>query len=101
MHEEEADMRVSAQCREKVGMLRLDVLEHETALLAHQIDEAEVPRAEHDDVAIAHPRLAMRRLHPGRLLHRMPYRRVVLVAAADTRHLPDCKRSVHQLFEPV
>ena len=50
-HEQPADVRVRAQRRDQLRVARVDLLERQPARLVHQVDEAEVAGAEHDDVA--------------------------------------------------
>ena len=51
-HEQPADVRVRAERGKQLRVPRVDLLERQPAALLHQVDEPEVARAEHDDVAV-------------------------------------------------
>ena len=86
-------------------MALVDLLQRQPAVLLHQVDEPEVARAEHDDLAVGdvvlRPRLA-RSSRAGRLAERVPDHRRLLVAAGDVRRRRrrSSERS-HQVVEPV
>ena len=50
--EQPADVRVRAEGGDELRVALVDLLERQPAALLHQVDEAEVARAEHDDVAV-------------------------------------------------
>ena len=84
-HEQPADVRVRAQRGHELGVTLVDLLEGEAAAFLHQVDEAEVAGAEHDDVAVGDvvlgPLLLPRR--PRRLTDRVADHRALLVTAGD------------------
>ena len=53
VNEQEADMRMRAERRQQVWMALVDLLGGQAALLVHQIDQAEVARAEHHRAVVA------------------------------------------------
>ena len=66
-NEQPADVGMGAKRGDQVRMALVDLLERQPAALLHQIDEAEVARAEHDDVAVGDVVLRPLRLLPGRV----------------------------------
>ena len=84
-------------------MTLLDLLEREPPRLLHQVDETEVPRAEDDDLLAAHVLLRpfLLRRAPCGLAHGVADHRVLLVSAADARHLSLRERALDELVEPV
>ena len=103
--EEPADVRVRAERRDQPRVALVDLLEREPARLLHQRDEAEVSRAEHDDVPVRDVVLRALALllvgPPGRLADGQADHRVLLVAAGDLLDGPLLERALDELVEPV
>ncbi len=81
----------------------VDLLHGEPAALLHQVDQAEVARAHHDDVAVGDVVLGLlllrrraRRLGDGEADHG-----VLLVATRDARDVAACERALDELVEAV
>ena len=64
------------------------LLERQAARLLHQVDEPEVARAEHDDLAVGDVVLRPLLLVAGRLAERVPDHLLLLVAVGDLGDLP-------------
>ena len=79
----------------------LDLLESQAAALLHQVDEAEVARAEHDDVPVGDVVLGPLLLLPGRLGEGVADHGALLVAAGDPCHVAARERALDQLVEAV
>ena len=99
--EQPADVRVLAQRGQQLGVALVDLLEREPAALLHQIDEAEVARAHHDDVAVGDVVLGPLRPLPGGLAEGVADHRALLVAAGDARDVAARERALDELVEPV
>ena len=83
-------------------MAFLDLLERQPSLFLHQVDQAEVARAEHDHVAAGHVFLGrFVLLAPRRLLDGEPDHRVLLVAAHVFLDLAARQRTLHEVVEAV
>ena len=92
----------SAQARQQRRMALVELLHGQAALLLHQVDEPEVPRPEHHDLAIRDVVLRPLLLGaPGGLAHRVLDHRVLLVAAGEAGDLTVCERALDELVEPV
>ena len=102
-HQQEADVGVGAQRRHQVGVEVVDLLQREALVPLHQVDEPQVPGAEHDRVAAAHlvARDVVGLRAPGRLADRLPDGGVVLVARLDLGHAAAGERAPHQVLEAV
>ena len=81
--EQPADVRVRAEGGEELRVARVDLLERQPAALLHQVDEPEVARAEHDDVAVGDVVLGLLGLLAGGLADGVADHRALLVAAGD------------------
>ena len=79
----------------------VDLLEGQPAALLHEVDEAEVARAEHDHVAVGDVVLGLLRLLPGRFAHSESDHGALLVPARDPGHLAACQRAFDELVEAV
>ena len=86
-HEQPADVRVLAQGGQQLRVPLLDLLERQPPAFLHQVDEPEVARAEHDDVAVGHVVLGPLGLLAGRLAEGVADHRALLVSAGDSRHI--------------
>ncbi len=87
---------------QQAGVKCLDLLQREPSPLLHQVDEAEVARAEHDHVLVGDVVLrALLRLLATRLGERMPDHRVLLVAALDGRDAAVVEIALDELLEAV
>ena len=84
--EQPADVGVLAQGGHELRVARLDLLERQPAALLHQVDEPEVARAEHDDVAVGDVVLGPLRLLSRRLAEGVADHRALLVPAGDPGH---------------
>src|SRR3954452_13208310 len=84
-------------------MTFLDLLERKPPLLLHQIDEPEIPRAEHDDLAIGHVvlRLLLVLGATGRFAQRVADHRALLVTAGELGHRSVLERALDELVEAV
>ena len=98
-------MRVGAELRDQPRVALVDLLEREPARLLHQRDEAEVPRAEHDDLPVRDVVLRTLPLllvgSSGRLADGEPDHRMLLVAAGDLLDRPVLERALDELIQPV
>ena len=99
--EQPADVRMGAERGDELGMALVDLLERQPAALLHQVDEAEVARAEHDDVAVGDVVLRPLRLLPGRLADGVADHRALLVPAGDPGDLAPRERALDELVEAV
>ncbi len=90
-HEDPADVWMLAQGRQQARVPFLDLLLRQPSLLFHEVHEAEVARAEHDDLPLAD--LVLSRLSLAgcarRLTHGQTGHRGLLVAAGN---VPDIAR---------
>ena len=83
------------------GWRCVDLLERQPAALLHQVDEPEVARAEHDDVAVGDVVLGPLGLLPGRLADGVADHRALLVAAGDPGDLALGEGALDELVEAV
>ena len=100
-------MRVLTECRDQPRMALVDLFEREPARLLHQRDQAEVPRAEHDDLSVRDVVLRALALvflgrYPsaGRLTDCEPDHRLLLVAVCDLHDGSMLERALDELVEP-
>ena len=103
-HQDEPDVGMHAQRRDQLGVALADLLERQPPRQLHQVDEAEVARAEDDDVAAGH--VGLRGLLAARLarcglVDGLPDGVGVLVARVDPADVARRQRSGDQLVEPV
>src|SRR5512132_3976415 len=98
----EDDGRVRAERRNETRMALLDLLERQPAGFCHQVDKAEIARAEHDDLLARDVFLrTLLRFLAGGLAERVPDHRLLLVAACNLLHSPALERAFHQVVEPI
>src|SRR5512132_2386441 len=101
-HQDPADMRMLAERRNETRMALLDLLERQPAGFCHQVDKAEIARAEHDDLLARDVFLrTLLRFLAGGLAERVPDHRLLLVAACNLLHSPALERAFHQVVEPI
>ncbi len=88
VHEQPPDVRMASKRRDQLGMALVDLLAREPPGRLHQVDEPEVARAEHDDVAVADVVLRpLARLGaPGGLVDGHAHRRRALVTGRHPFH---------------
>src|SRR4051794_1329761 len=101
VHEQPADVWMRSERGDELRVPLVDLLERQPALLLHQVDEAEVARAEHDDIAVGDVVLRPLRRLAGRLFHRAPDHRALLVTARDPRHGALGERTLDELVQAV
>src|SRR5215203_3826789 len=95
-----------AERRDQLRVALLDLLQGQPAWLVHQVDEAEVPRAEDDRVLVAHVLLGPALLAglfalAGCLVEGRADHLPVLVLAADTANIRGRRRPAHEVVEAV
>src|SRR6185437_12043204 len=101
LHQHPADMRMRGESRQQLRMAGLELLTRQPLVLFHQVDEAEVARAEDHDVA-ARDVVLRRLLLPSRRLGRgVDDHRVLLVAALERADTAVREVPLHELVEPV
>ncbi len=82
-------------------MAFVDLLEREPAAFLHQVDEAEVARAEHDDIAVGDVVLGPLRLLPGGVADGVSDHRALLVSPGDPLDGALRERALDQIVEAI
>ena len=103
VREDPADVRVRAERRNQPRVPVFHLLEREPPLLLHQVHEAEVARAQHDDLAVGDVLLRglLRLGLAGGFADRVADHRVLLVTAAEVLDVGSLDRALDELVQPV
>jgi hypothetical protein len=96
----EPHVRVGAQRSDQLRVTAVDLLQGQPLLAVHQVDEAEIAGAQHDDLAF-HALGLGRRAPRRRLVQCLADGARVLVAGIHPVHVAGRQRSLHQVVQAV